>query len=133
MAAVTYTAKRSLASGHTEGTEYSLDISLSALERRVDTVKDTATSLSGRDETLLHRLDVRWSCTTTYIDSADMPELREFLASTAGGESFTFDPYGTVASPDDPVTVTRQGNGYRERRIAPALRMYQVAFEVKEV
>lgn len=132
MAAVTYTAWRSLVSGHVEGDEYSLDIPLASLERRVAEEKERTESLSGNEETLLHRLDVFWSCTTANIKEADIGALREFLDSTAGGEQFTFDPYGSVASPDDPVTVKRRGSGYREQRVGRVARVYRVSFEMKE-
>lgn len=131
MAAVTYTATRSLIAGHTAGVEYDLDIPLASLQRSTREIKETTEALSGTEETLLHRIEVQWACGSSGIDEADMPALREFLDSTAGGEAFTFDAYGSVATADDPRTCIRQGNGTRENRIGMT-RKYRVSFSVKE-
>ena len=66
--------------------------------------KDVHISLAGLTETLYHRGENGWRCTTQLQEGADNLAMREFLASVEGGESFIFDVEGTSGSPDDPRT-----------------------------
>jgi hypothetical protein len=58
---------------------------------------------------------------------------REFLASAEGGETFTFDRYGTVAVPVEPKSAILERPDYMEERIAGAgnAGMYKLGFRVR--
>lgn len=99
MAKITYTARRSLAAGHEQGLEYTLEIDLQSFNPSSDPVTKKQRSLGGNTQTILHRIDKGASVTTDWVSNADKPLWIEFLDSVAAGESFTFDPYGTVANP----------------------------------
>lgn len=61
---------------------------------------------------------------TAYIptDAAAVTEpsklhaMREFMASVAGGESFSIDMYGTLWAPDDPIVCDLDSDDYSESR-----------------
>lgn len=55
--------------------------------------------------------------TAGMVHKDDLPKWREFKSSTAAGETFTFDAFGSEASPDDPITPKRDVGGYKERRV----------------
>lgn len=66
-------------------------------------------ALDGTTETIYKRNDKQWRILTDFISEADWPQWREFMQSVHGGEAFTFDAFGTIASPDDPVSVQLVG------------------------
>lgn len=101
MSAFSYTAKRDLVSGHTAGSTYSFDLACSAYNRTFNAERSQSRSLSGISETLLARIDTGYKITSTLLveNSAAHLQLREFLSSVLGGESFMFDRYGSVATP----------------------------------
>lgn len=129
MTTITYTAKRDLANGHTAGTNYSLDFGAEKLERSQKIIRKQNASLGRLRETIYHGRDQFWDVTTDYIDEADLPLWREWYASVAGGETFQFDAYGTIATPDDPVVVLLDSDTYRETRIG-TLMTYQISFRI---
>jgi len=110
MAAITYIAHARAplmttpSPDHTAGTGYSFDVKLKALSESLDQPKNQHISLAGQVETVLMRASKVISITLIWPHS-EHEQLMEFLYSIAGGEQFTFDPYGTVASPDDPLQV----------------------------
>lgn len=130
MTAVTYTAKRSIASDHIAGASYGLDFNAGQLDRGTTTRRRRATSLSGASETLIYRQDVVWTVTTTRLSESAIVYMREFLDSVAAGEVFTFDPYGSTSAPDAPVTAVLESDGYKEARHATT-RTYRVTFKVR--
>lgn len=88
----------------------------------------------GAPEVLLERIDDSFSVSvfgtsTGLIDDAAAKQWREALGSMAAGETATFDRYGTVASPDNPVQVYLMGDGYKIERISGA-RLYKVSFDL---
>lgn len=87
------------------GTEYSLDLDVSRLDHSEMPDVTKTQSLSGNQETIYMRNDEFWDVTATNLVGADLPTMRNFIRSVKSGESFTFDAYGTIAVPDDPVTV----------------------------
>ena len=119
MAAVQYTAKRSIGGGHAIDTQYALDLVLAATNggpkrrRRVE----TQTSLDGNVETLYFGRDFIFEVQLAPFRWLEQPYLREFLDSTEDGHAFTFDLYGSVATPYQPLTVVRDDDGYDESRV----------------
>lgn len=101
MAAITYTAhsRATLISGHTAGVQYSFDVKLRAFSSVLEQPKDQHVSLSGYAETILTRATKIHSTVFIFPDTLKA-QMEEFLYSVAAGESFEFDPYGTVAIPD---------------------------------
>lgn len=105
MSAITYTAKRNVDGSRTSGIVYSFDVNLNQYTRQVDRHADTMVSLSGTRITTFHRIDENYNVSTVPInDSTLLTQMREFLDSVAGGETFTLDAFGSVASPDNAIT-----------------------------
>ena len=89
-------------------------------------------ALSGATETVLERIDYEYTfATVPPQDSALQAKFREFMASVAGGETFTIDPLGTEATPDNPITVQLIPNTYSERR--EAVLYFSYLFRAREV
>lgn len=109
MTAITYTATRKLISGHTAGTEYDLETRAVDLTPKPEYVVNEAVAVDGTAEALLDRVDDLRNVTTNHIALADLPAWQEFLASVAARETFTFDAFGTIASPDNPEVVEMKG------------------------
>ena len=99
------------------GIAYSFDIKTSSRNRSVKSRKAVSESLSGVRETLFNNRIETWSIATPPLAPADMPQIREFIESTMGGETFTFDPYGTVAVPDDPKSCELDSSTYTESEV----------------
>ncbi len=91
--------------------------------------RNEAVSISGKKETLFQRRLTTYDLQVGVIDGADFPQWREFLASVMGGETFTFDAYGTIASPDDPVLARLAGDPTYTR--IDNLEKYLIAFKVE--
>ena len=109
MAYVTYTAKRNLKSGHSASTSYSIEFSAEQLTPIFTPSANENRSLGGTTETTFNRLDESWAVSAAFQAQSTYDDWREFFSSVAGGESFTFDAYGTVASPDNAQTVIMEG------------------------
>lgn len=99
------------------GQSYSIDLATTVRNRSVTSRKNFSESLNGTREVLFHNSIEQWSVTLAPLPIASMPQIREFIESVLGGESFTFDPYGTVAVPDDPFTAELVSNSYTENEI----------------
>lgn len=106
MASVTYTAasRATLVASHVVGTSYSIDLKLRSFGTSLDMPKTVHAPLNGAPETVLRSATRIISASLSWPD-ANNEDVEEFLWSIAGGELFTFDAYGTVASPDDPLDV----------------------------
>jgi len=131
MTAITYTAKRSLISGHEAGSVYSIDVILEQADRSVRPIVDQQRAIGGSQETLLHRVDVSWQIVIGSINNAGLPAMREFLDSVYAGENFIIDIYGSVATANDPITV-EPVPGYQERRVDGA-NWYVVPMTLRKV
>lgn len=117
MALVTYEARRNLAPGHAVGVVYSVPLSLQSAERSVQINRRQQESLSGRVETLFYGERVRWDVEFRPFPGLYLPYMREFLSSTADGQTFEFDPYGTESVPSaHKVYVIRDDDGHSEPR-----------------
>jgi hypothetical protein len=135
MPSVTYVARRELASGHFEGTEYSLEFDIANLQRPTGgDLKTKSKSLDGTTETLYFGKEKIWSVTTVpeQISSEQAELLYEFLDSTADGQTFTFDPYDDGTG----FQVSREDEGYEEVPFSPINGVddyAQFSFQVREV
>ena len=132
MASVTYTALRSIIAGHTSGTAYTIDFNAQVLDRSKKAVSNKSQSLGGQTEILRVRKDVFWAVTSDYITEADRPQWEEFLDSVDAGEAFTFDAYGTSASPDNAISVELDSADYDVKRV-DAIQYYTFTFKVREL
>jgi len=105
MSSFSYTALRDIMSGHTEGFSYSFDVALTKADRSGDPTRYQSRSLGGVSETYLSMVDTGYKLTTKFFveNSSEHLQMREFLSSIIGGESFNFDRFGSVVVPDDPV------------------------------
>jgi len=90
---------------------WSMDITASSLTEKWPTKKDTQVALDGTTETIYHRRDRVWDYASDLISRANLTAAYwyEMTDSINGGETFVFDPYGTIASPDNPVNAIMVG------------------------
>lgn len=117
MGSVTYIATESLLPHREAGDTVTMDIGFQDARRSRATEKNVQVSMGGAMEVLKHRSQSSWSLTFEPVAGAQLEQLREFLDSTEGGESFTVDPYGTSSAPK---RVKRTDSGYSEE---PFIRM----------
>lgn len=116
---------------HGVGEEYELETVSHVMDRGLNTEKKQATSISGIKETIRYRKETFWDILTDFITEAEMVYWDEFVASVDGGESFTLDVYGSIATPDNPVSVTMEGDPI-VIRVGDA-KLYQLSFKVKVI
>lgn len=117
MGFATYIAKRELAPSHVENTSYTIPLTLTqeGFESNSKDLKETQKSLSGAVEVLYFGSEKIWAITLEPVSEEEAFLLREFIESTADGQSFTFDPYGSDDAPSTRLmTVKRNDDGARE-------------------
>ena len=113
------------------GESYSLDFdSVPVLTRAPATQGTARLSIDGTREYLKARDEVLWDVTAGVVDRDSYDSTRRFLESTTGGAQFTFDPYGTIASPDEPRTCTLESSSHPEQTTGP--RLISTSFKVRE-
>jgi hypothetical protein len=137
MQAVQYEARRSLISGHTEGTTYTIDLLLTVCDRKRDTERKQQRAMSGKTFTLYQRGDVVWNCETIPVTGTAADQIREFLDSVEDGQVFYFDPLNWAGtSPNDFRAVVITTDGYTENRYtqrgAPASDHFKFRFSFHE-
>ena len=98
------------------GESNSMDVIFLAITRSTDFIKNTNRSLDGTPESILHRSDIFWDVNTDLILIDLLPEYREWIGSVGASEIFTFDPYGTISSPDSPMLVELDSQKFIESR-----------------
>lgn len=109
---------------------YSLEFGVERADRAVSVVRNVRQPLGGgAPEVLTHRREPVIDVRTTVIPEAKLPQWREFLASVEGGETFTFDRYGTIAVPVEQKTVMLENESYAEEREGTMFN-YRIAFRV---
>lgn len=112
MGVFTYTAKDrgKLSAGHVAGTSYQIEIPFSQWDPAISEQKSSVRSLSGKPFTVLHHQVDQYSFSTVGTDDQSLiAQLDEFFSSVAAGEIFSVDPYGTIATPDNSITVMLDG------------------------
>lgn len=115
MTSVSYTARRSLTTGHIAGSTYSIRLRCRDIEPGKEVRKSEQQALSGRTETLLWHNKSTRQITTAAVRGGERDVTREFLESVLGGETFQFDEFGAEGQPENPISVTLVGT-YREQR-----------------
>lgn len=132
MSIFTYTARRELAPGTSDLQSVTRDFRLLSfpLNRRTQVRQNT--SLSGSVESILLRSEKHFSCQSESIDPRSLIEAQmlEFLASVENGEIFTFDRYGTIAVPDNPVSCLMVSKTFPEAEQAKKFHKYR--FVIRE-
>lgn len=115
---VIYTAQRELVSGHSAGTDYTLDLSLAKKERTGRSRRSVQYSLSNRGFVTFQNVADTWKCATIPLSGTNADNMREFLYS-ALDQIFSFDPNNaSTASPTAPVNVVIEGASVTEKRAA---------------
>lgn len=115
MAEITYTAKRSLISGHTLDTEYTLDIEILDPQRKTLVKKFPHQAAGGPVELINHRVEFEWLLDFEPVRGAQRDALLEFLRSTAAAETFSVDIYDSGS----PLTLYRVDSGFRQANFMP--------------
>lgn len=112
------------------GVDYSLDVDLSSRGMSRMSNRSENKPIQGPSEVLLFNDWREWDVTNTPRTRADMAEVTEFLTSTLDGGTITFDPYGTAAAPDTPLTCQVDGDSFSESETILGWR--QISFKVRE-
>lgn len=119
MAAIRYTAQRTLMSGHSAGGLYSMTVSLATLNRRPKPDVNSSKAINGDTYGLLLRHVVEWICETGPVTGTAADQIREFLDSCEAKERLEFAPYNAAG---DPLPAWRNvivdSSGYTEKRVA---------------
>ena len=102
---------------HVAGTAYSIDIKLQAFTEVIDAPKTSHVSLGGNVETVLRRASKAMSAVLIWQND-DNNDMEEFLYSIAGGETFSFDAYGTIAVPVNVINVVCLNEGFSIGRMS---------------
>ena len=118
MSVIEYTAKRGLVAGHTVDTVYKIEFGIATHNERMNIVNTKHKALDGTTETTLHRIEDSINISTGFLTEALNAEITEFLKSCAAGETFTFDRFGTTATPSDPITCELTTKSNTARRVA---------------
>jgi hypothetical protein len=113
--AITYTAASRAplitdSPAHAAGISYSFDVKFTEFQTDIEVNQTQQVTLSGAVETILRRAADVIQISLIWPDTNNA-NMREFLYSVAAGESFSVDPYGSVASPDNPLTVIKTSGG----------------------
>lgn len=150
MIRVQFTAARDLTGIHEEGDGVTLSFSCADCTPGRDVKRSQQTAIGGNVETLLHSSLRTWSVSTEPLAMSTLDAMQEFLASTEGGEAFSFEPWRYESGPSldldfitprlrvaEAVTVTMTSEGYTLARLigdgtGGADDWYQVNFTVKE-
>lgn len=118
---------------HGEGDQYQLE---TASQQMIDTVTAVGPrpkkSINGTPETIIHRIDTIWDILTGIIMPDQVEYWDEFRYSVLGGESFTLDPYGAIATPDKPVTVVLDVRSLRLERVQNS-QLRQLSFQARQL
>jgi hypothetical protein len=118
MGSIIYTAvdRGRLVSGHSEGTQYSIDMGIKKFDPTFKREINESVSLSGLRTTLFHRADHTASVSTVQVtDLATHLQMNEFYDSVIAGEVFFFDPYGDTLNSVEQIIATLQGNPKQAR------------------
>ncbi len=116
MAWASYTAKRELAPSHVADAVYEIPLNLTqdGFESISKDLREMQKSLSGKVEILYYGSEKIWSVTLEPVSDEDSLLIREFIESTADGQEFQFDPYGSIDAPRKVMAVKRNDEGAKE-------------------
>jgi len=118
---------------HGQGAQYQLETaSQMIMDTEVPIGPRPKRALNGTPETIIHRIDTLWDIQTGIIMPEDVKYWDEFKRSVLGGETFTLDPYGTIAVPVDPVSVVLDVRSLKLERVQNS-QMRQLSFKAREI
>lgn len=109
---VSYTASESVMALHIAGISYTFNFRVQRADQAVEILKREQRAMAGKKETLYFGRLSTWEITLEPIPASETALVLEFLDSTADGQMFTFDPYGSNESPGRPMQVDRDDTGY---------------------
>lgn len=114
------------------GQTYSIEFKAEQVDRKVKFKRNEQRPIGGGAAEVLFQysdavVDVM---TEIFSEASQVPQFREFLASVAAGEIFTFDRYGTIASPVDPRQAQLESVGYDEQRSMSTMQQ-RIPFSVR--
>jgi hypothetical protein len=113
------------------GQSYSFEKGVTQATRSVNTIRSDKQPLGGgAPEVIFQREEVFYDVMTSTIQESELGQWREFLSSVQGGETFTFDRYGTVASPVEPKTAMLASTNYTENREGSSF-VYTIGFKLR--
>jgi hypothetical protein len=95
---------------------YDIDVAILPPRRSANQEGKDIIALGGAQESINYREDVFYSITLARLAASDLPTIREFLYSAGQGNAFTFDINGSVASPDEIITMYFSRRNYDEPR-----------------
>ena len=141
MSAITYIAKRALISGHSVDVSYDMDVDMGVIDLGDVSLSDKAhVALAGHTEGLFYAVQTEYTLQTVALGddaNGDFAQMREFIQSVFGSAEFTFDPHGTIASPDNPLTVVLVPGSNTYTRVGPTAQTasptFKVAFKIRVV
>lgn len=117
---ISYTPKREIVGGAGE-----IEAGMSPVTPSTTAKGWQKSSLGGTNvETALHRLEETVTIDAGPVSATEEAKWREFEHSTAAGETFDLDLYGTQASPDNVRTVRMKFGTFRRRNFGPAYHYY---------
>jgi hypothetical protein len=90
------------------GQTVSLETAAHQLDMSFQDDKNESTSLGGAREVILNKEEDFWTIVTDYITQAELPFWLQFFSSVKANESFSLDPYGTIAAPVAPFACELQ-------------------------
>lgn len=95
---------------HGEGITYDLETDAQQARPGPSSRRDEIESLGGQQHALLHHEAQLWQVTTGIIHKDNLKYWDEFFSSVRAKEPFTFDPFGTLAVPDNILSAVMQGD-----------------------
>lgn len=118
MSRVNYTARRSIATGHTLNNAYTLEILPREINETRDTVNKKSVSIAGTTQNVISRREQFYDVETErfLLGTQEYEDILEFLESVDMFEPFNFDAYGTAANPGSYQVAILESN-YKKNRV----------------
>ena len=129
------------ADAHATGSSYTINFDAESLDRSTKVTKHKQTSIGGNTETNFQRREICWAVKTSILEQADLIQWREAMASIAGGETFTLDPYGSstlgvdgirAITTDGALSCIMDSDSWQEDREGSA-KLYRIGFSAKVI
>lgn len=133
MSIFNYNSTRELAPGSVQDGTTARDFRLVSYPISLASKRKQNTSLGGQVESLLFRQEKHYRCQVEKIEpnSLDEAYIIEFFASVQNGEPFTFDRYGSIAAPDNPVSCVMVSNSVTGTEVGKKYLQYRFAIREK--
>lgn len=132
MSVFSYTATKLLSPGTVQGAGVVRDFRIVSFPQKVASKRKQNTSLGGAVESLLFRQEIIYACRTGLVEPRTLLEqqILEFFASVQNGEIFTFDRYGSIALPENPVNCILVSNAMSGAEVGK--KFHQYGFTIRE-